>query len=300
LLRLLLRRGSQSSGDFSASLRGTILAGVNVLLFESVVQQPVFSVVAFEGPDAYSQAGGLGVRVVGLTQTLAELHHKTHLFFIGDPFLPGEEVSANGFLALHRWAQWISAYCPAGAYDGEEEKLRDLTRSLPAYLVDEVIRPAVAAGATPVVLFEEWQTADCACALADLLVAEQLRDQTVIFWTANNSYGFDRVDWFRLAACTTVTTISRYMRSIIRSHGVDAHVIPNGIPADLLTPMARGEITSFRGIAKRDPSMILFFKMARWERVKGWAQALGAMRELRQRGRHPLLIARSGGPHACG
>jgi glycosyltransferase involved in cell wall biosynthesis len=259
--------------------------------------RPVFSIISFEGTDPYSQAGGLGVRVSGLARTLAALDAETHLFFVGDPALPGEE-RVGDCLTLHRWGQWISANCPAGVYDGEEEKLRDLTRSLPQYLVDRVLRPAIKAGQLPVVLLEEWQTAACACAISDLLAAEGLRDRAVIFWTANNSYGFDRIDWPALAARTTVTTISRYMRSIIRSCGVDAQVIPNGIPSELLSRLGRGEINALGRVVSRESPVSLFFKMARWEREKGWTQALGAVAELRERGRHPLLVARSGGPSA--
>ncbi|HCG02809.1 MAG TPA: glycosyl transferase family 1, partial [Chloroflexi bacterium] len=47
-----------------------------------------FAIVAFEGPDAYSRAGGLAVRVRDLSQTLAEAGYSTHLFFVGDPSLP--------------------------------------------------------------------------------------------------------------------------------------------------------------------------------------------------------------------
>ena len=78
----------------------------------------LFVIVSFEGPDPYSQAGGLGVRVSGLARTLAEQGHETHVFFIGDPALPGEERIGDGRLVLHRWAQWISANCPLGVYDG--------------------------------------------------------------------------------------------------------------------------------------------------------------------------------------
>ena len=260
----------------------------------------VFSIVSFEGTDAYSQAGGLGVRVSGLARTLAELEYETHLFFIGDPHKPGEEVAHGGSLRLHRWAQWISAHCPGGVYDGEEAKVADITVSLPPYLIDRVIRPALAAGRVPVVLLEEWQTAACACALSDLLVAEGIRDRVVLFWTANNSYGFHRIDWPRLASCATIATISRYMRSIVRSNGVDAVVIPNGIPSELLEPVSRRDASSFRRLVQREAPVTLFFKMARWEREKGWAQALGAVRELRDRGRRPLLVARSGGPSLGG
>lgn len=260
------------------------------------MQRPVFTIVSFEGTDPYSQAGGLGVRVSGLSRTLSELGYETHLFFIGDPSRPGEERVGNSTLVLHRWAQWISANCPGGVYEAEEEKVSDLTRSLPQYLIDRIIRPALNEGNIPVVLLEEWQTAECACVLSDLLAAEGLRDRTVIFWTANNSYGFDRIDWPRLSTCTTLATISRYMRSIIRSRGADAQVIPNGIPSELLNPMARADVASLGRIVARDSSVSLFFKMARWEREKGWLQAIGAVSELRRRGRHPLLVARSGGP----
>src|SRR6201991_1978667 len=72
----------------------------------------MFVVVSFEGCDPYSQAGGLGVRIAGLVETLADLDYPTHLFFIGDPYLPGEETRHDGRLILHRWSQWISANCP--------------------------------------------------------------------------------------------------------------------------------------------------------------------------------------------
>src|SRR6185437_8096288 len=261
------------------------------------MQRSVFIIVSFEGTDPCSQAGGLGVRVSGLARTLADLQFETHLFFFGDPHRPGEEHDGP-CLTLHRWGQWISANCPGGVYDGEEEKVRDLTHSLPSYLMDRLIRPAIAAGRMPVVLFEEWQTASCACSVADLLRVDGLREHAVLFWTANNSYGFDRIDWPRLASCVTINTISRYMRSIIRSHGVDAQVIPNGIPRELLEPIPRREANSVRRLIDPDKHVTLFFKMARWEREKGWAQALGALTEMRQRRRRPLLVARSGGPSA--
>jgi glycosyltransferase involved in cell wall biosynthesis len=79
---------------------------------------------------------------------------------------------------------------------------------------------------------------------------------------------------------------------------VDAQVIPNGIPAELLTAMPRAGARSAMGMLPRGSTTNLFFKMARWEREKGWGQALGAVGELRRRGRYPLLVARAGGPSA--
>jgi hypothetical protein len=44
-----------------------------------------FCLLSFEGPDQYAQAGGLGVRITHLAETLARQGFETHLFFVGDP-----------------------------------------------------------------------------------------------------------------------------------------------------------------------------------------------------------------------
>src|SRR5439155_1677636 len=82
----------------------------------------------------YSQAGGLGVRVKGLSRGLARMGYTTYLYFCGDPDLPGEEEVEDGRLHLRRWCQWISAQHRGGVYDGEEGKIRDWNYSLPASL----------------------------------------------------------------------------------------------------------------------------------------------------------------------
>ncbi len=62
----------------------------------------VFILVSFEGPDVYSQAGGLGVRVKELSRALADRGYESHLFFVGDPTLPPHETLLDGKLTLHR------------------------------------------------------------------------------------------------------------------------------------------------------------------------------------------------------
>jgi len=94
----------------------------------------VFVILSFEGPDVYSQAGGLGVRVKGLSRALARMGYTTYLYFCGDPDLPGEEEVEDGRLHLRRWCQWISAQHRGGVYDGEEGKIRDWNYSLPSSL----------------------------------------------------------------------------------------------------------------------------------------------------------------------
>ena len=88
-------------------------------------------ILSFEGPDTYARAGGLATRVTGLAAALAAAGCETHLWFIGDPALPGHET--RGRLRLHRWCQWISRYHPAGVYDGEEGKHADYAASLPPF-----------------------------------------------------------------------------------------------------------------------------------------------------------------------
>lgn len=260
----------------------------------------MFIIIAFEGPDPYSQAGGLGVRLTGLAQTLVEQGYETHHFFIGDPHLPGEERRADGRAVLHRWCQWINAYHPGGVYDGEEAKLEDLTRSLPPYALDKIIAPAIASGRTPVVLLEEWQTAETACRISEGLRDMGLRERAVIFWNANNPYGFHRIDWRRLSDSATITAVSRYMRSIIRSSGADALVIPNGILPELLAPVQKSDVASIRAALGNEAGAGMFFKMARWEREKGWTQALDAIQQVRDIGRRMVLVGRSGGPSGAG
>lgn len=269
--------------------------GVRALDPDSVV----IAVVSFEGPDPYSQAGGLGVRVTGLVHSLAGMGYDTHLYFIGDPARAAVERVGGG-LTLHRWAQWISANCPRGVYDGEFGKVADLTNSLPPALLDHIVYPAIASGRVPILLFEEWQTAECACRVSEALAATARRGRALFAWNANHCYGFERIDWPRLMSAAMITTVSRHMRSIVRACGADARVIPNGIPDTALEPVARRDVSAVRSALGSRPNAGLCFKMARWEREKGWAQALDAVAHLRDRERPMVLVARSGGPNGAG
>ena len=80
-----------------------------------------FVILSFEGPDQpYSQAGGLGVRASNLSIALARQEFQTHLYFVGDPELPGVEELENGKLRLNRWNQWQSGHHRGGVYENEE------------------------------------------------------------------------------------------------------------------------------------------------------------------------------------
>ncbi|MCI0439731.1 MAG: glycosyltransferase family 4 protein [Chloroflexi bacterium] len=250
-----------------------------------------FVILSFEGPDTYSHAGGLGSRVTELSEALASIGIETHLFFIGDPALPGHETLNDGLLHLHRWCQWISAYHPMGVYDGEEGKLRDWERSLPAWLEIELIGPKVSSGEAVVVLAEEWQTAGALLALHRMVERRGWQKQVRLLWNANNLFSFHRIDLRALSSAATLTTVSRFMRHEMWKYGVDARVIPNGISEIWLRPLKQREKAALQGLFT---DRLALAKVARWDPDKRWNMAVDAVADLKRLGHRPLLLARGG------
>lgn len=254
----------------------------------------VFCLLAFEGPDPYALAGGLGIRVTHLAETLARRGFPTHLFFVGDPAAAGTETRVDGRLVLHRWCQWISAYHPKGVYDGEDGKRRDFADSLPPVLIREVIGPAAAAKRLPVVLAEEWQTAEAVIRLSDQLHADGLRERCVLFWNANNTMGFDRIDWPRLSFVAQLTTVSRYMKHVMWQRGLNPLVIPNGIPAEDLIPVDPLQTASVRQALGADDGTVLLVKVGRFDPAKRWLMAVDAAGLVKARGHRMAFVMRGG------
>jgi glycosyltransferase involved in cell wall biosynthesis len=141
------------------------------------------------------------------------------------------------------------------------------------------------------VLAEEWQTVNAVLHLDILLRRAGLRDRVAIFWNANNVFGFERIDWQRLAAAATITTVSRFMRHLMWKLGVDPLVIPNGISAEYLRPPERRPTAVLRQ-AFRD--RLLLTKVARWDPDKRWLLAIDTVAQLKRGGWRPLLLARGG------
>jgi glycosyltransferase involved in cell wall biosynthesis len=248
-----------------------------------------FHVLSFEGPDAYARAGGIASRITGLSEALAEAGFETHLWFVGDPHLPGHET--QGQLQLHRWCQWISLYHPAGVYDGEESKRVDYAASLPPFLLREVLLPHLQRGGRAAVLAEEWHTVDAVLHLDWLLRGAEVRHQVTVFWNANNTFAFERIAWDRLAAAAVITTVSRYMKHLMWGHGVDPLVIPNGLTVDALVSPDRKAVAALRS---RLRNRTILCKVARWDPDKRWLLAIQTVRVLKDQGWRPLLIARGG------
>ena len=251
--------------------------------------------VSFEGPDQYSQAGGLGVRARELTRAFAAAGFVTTLVFVGDPALAPEETCEG--VRLIRWCQEVSARCPSGVYDGERAKLEVLDHTLPDALVERVIAPAVGRNRVVAVLCEEWQTASFCRLLSDRLHAMGLRRHAVLLWNANNRFGWDEIDWRALGYVASTTTVSRYMKQLMLGFGVNPVVIPNGIPESALEPPDAGAAAAVSSAAE---TPCLAFKIGRFTPDKGWIQAIDAIAELRAEGLPARLLMRGGiEPHGA-
>jgi glycosyltransferase involved in cell wall biosynthesis len=250
-----------------------------------------FVILSFEGPDSYSHAGGLGSRVTKLSTALAGLGFETHLFFIGDPGLPGYELATDRFLNYHRWCQWISRFHPAGVYDGEEGKLYDWDHSLPYWLEAELLQPRISAGGSVVVIGEEWQTVNSILALHQIVQRRNWQEQVHLLWNANNTFSFHRIDWNALKSAATITTVSRYMKHVMWNFGVDARVIPNGISEDWLKPVDQDAAAQLSQVFEDRVSLV---KVARWDPDKRWFMAVDAVAEMKRQNLRPLLLARGG------
>jgi glycosyltransferase involved in cell wall biosynthesis len=252
-----------------------------------------FHLLSFEGPDAYARVGGLATRVIGLAEALAGLGFETHLWFVGDPDLPGHERRDS--LHLHRWCQWVSQHHPLGVYDGELGKAAEYSASLPPFLLRETLLPQLENGGRAAILAEEWQTVDAVLNLHWLLRYAGARRRVSVLWNANNTFGFERIPWGQLAAAATITTVSRYMKHCMRERGVDPVVIPNGLPDDAFETPERAAVQELRRAAR---SRTLLTKMARWDPDKRWLGTVGLVAEMKRQGWRPLLLARGGSePH---
>lgn len=258
--------------------------------------------LSFEGPDAYAHAGGLAVRVTTMAQSLASLGHLVDLYFVGDPASPALEHRRG--VTLHRWSQSISSAAPHGVYDGEEAKIADWCTSLPPHLAD-VVADDAAAGRRTMILAEDWHTAWPLICLHDELERRGLRHHPVLAWTANNRFGFERIDFARLDQAALILTISKAMKHLMWGYGVNPRVVPNGLDPSWID----GEVCGRSGggtadVARRMRRVLVgrtvLTKVGRWDPDKRWLMALHAVADLADRGRPTVLLARgwNGSPTA--
>jgi len=146
-------------------------------------------------------------------------------------------------------------------------------------------------GGHAVILAEEWQTADAVLHLDWLLRAAGVRERASILWNANNTFGFERIQWDRLSQAAVLTTVSRYMKHRMSGEGVIPLVIPNGLTTDAFDPPDRPAVAELR---RRFRGRTLLAKMARWDPDKRWIAAVEIVADMKRQSWRPLLIARGG------
>jgi glycosyltransferase involved in cell wall biosynthesis len=247
-------------------------------------------VLSFEGPDPYSMVGGLGTRVNELSGALAAAGVRTTLIFVGDPERPPVESPAPN-LEYRRWCQWISKYHPGNVYDGEHGKSSDYRVSVPPFVLDSIVAPAAQRDESVLVIGEDWQIAPAVIELARMLHVAGLRERVMLTWNANNTYGFESIDWRALRQTATITTVSRYMKFELRARGVEALVIPNGIPERLIGGPPPDLVQAASEAIKARP---LFVKVGRYDEDKRWMQAIDAFARLRRLHSQATLLVRGG------
>lgn len=246
-----------------------------------------FLLVSFEGPDAYAQAGGLGVRMTGLSEALVARGFGTHFVFFGDPNL--DPIEERGALRLFRWGQHICARFPLGVYHGEYEKRDYLQATLPEF-VTQLMSDLVAQGKRLVILAEDWQTVPALLETSDRLWKHGLRAHATLIWNANNTIGFDTIQWPRLQYVSQLTTVSRFMKHTMWNYAVNPTVIPNGIPDEAFEP---------RSPNQKNPLLSLYadltlVKVARFDPDKRWTMAIDALALLKASGVRARAIVRGG------
>jgi glycosyltransferase involved in cell wall biosynthesis len=247
------------------------------------------AILAFEGPDRYASIGGLGTRVTQMATALGAIGCVVDLIFVGDPASAPVEKKDN--VTLRRWSQWISAHHPRNAYDGETEKIADWESSVPSFVVDQIVLPTAAAGERTLVICEEWQTAGVAVAIDRLARLRGLRNSFTLIWNANNTYGWEHIDFPALRAAAAITAVSKYMKFELASVGVPSLVIPNGIEKGLLSGADPKLLAEMKQALAGRPTLV---KVGRFDPDKNWLQAVDALAELHASGINARLIVRGG------
>ena len=247
------------------------------------------AILSFEGPDRYASIGGLGTRVTQLANALGEIGCIVDVIFVGDPASAAVETKGN--VTLRRWSQWISAYHPRSAYDGENEKIGDWESSLPAFVVDQIVAPTTASNERTLVLCEEWHTAGVAIAIDRLARLRGVRENFTLIWNANNTYGWERIDFAALRSAAAITAVSKYMKFELARHGVPSLVIPNGIDNRLLSGADPRLLAEMKQALAGRPTLV---KVGRFDPDKNWMQAIDALAELHAAGINARLIVRGG------
>jgi len=162
---------------------------------------------------------------------------------------------------------------------------------VPLFVANDIVAKAASEGEKVLVVAEEWQTADALIRLDAILRATGLRGAATLLWNANNTYGFERIDWGALQRAAAITTVSKYMKFELALRGIPSLVVPNGIDEALLDGPPQAAIDKLREALRGKPALV---KVGRFDPDKNWLQAIDAVAELKAWGAAPQLIVRGG------
>lgn len=130
------------------------------------------------------------------------------------------------------------------------------------------------------IVAEDWHTAETISRINDSWEESSLRNEAILLCNANNTCGFDRIDWQRLTKGVTLTTVSRYMKLLMHPHGANPLVIPKGIPFDLLQDINCILVERIQR-ALSGGMYPLLLKVGRFDPAKGWLTFIEAIARLK-------------------
>jgi glycosyltransferase involved in cell wall biosynthesis len=162
---------------------------------------------------------------------------------------------------------------------------------VPSFVVDSIVAPTAAAGERTLVICEEWQTANVAIAIDELARLRGVRNTFTLMWNANNTYGWENIDFHALRSAAAITAVSKYMKFELSRYGVPSLVIPNGIDNKLLDGADPRLLAEMRQALAGRPTLV---KVGRFDPDKNWMQAIDALAELHAAGVNARMIVRGG------
>jgi len=126
----------------------------------------------------------------------------------------------------------------------------DYTWSVPAYVLDRIARLR-RAGKRLVVMAEEWHTADALMGVSDILSPARAapHGDDALEREQHDELPPDQLG--RLTYTASITAVSKFMKQIMREHGMNAIVIPNGIPERCFQPVDPESAMALRDALKR-------------------------------------------------
>lgn len=114
-----------------------------------------------------------------------------------------------------------------------------------------------------------------------LLRAHGARARVSMLCNANDTFRFSRICWEELARAARITTVSRYMKTLMADVADPVDVIPNGLPADAYDePDARARARFAELVRDRMP----LAKVGRWDPDKRWLAAIEAVAGSKRQG----------------